>query len=563
MPALRHALALLSVAAAGVAFSASAMAEEETLFELRRIDVHGNTLLDADEIARLTAPFIGKNKGFRDIQMALEAVEGAYRRAGYTAVQVFTPEQELTGGNLRLEVQETAIATVNVTGNRYFSEANIRNTLPSLREGETPNARLLSENVQLANENPAKQIDLTLALSDKHPDKLDATVKVADEPPVSAFVTADNTGSESVGHHRIGVGLRHSNLWDRDHTFTFGYTTSPDAPQGVKVDIFSLGYRVPLYGIGDSLDFFFAKSSVNAPSSTPGLSGALGLSGKGDLYGIRWNHYFPRQGEWSTKFVAGWDIKSMQTTCTDATGNPIAPGTSAGCTPYTVRPVSGTYSGNWQRPGAAADFNAGIAYNLPTGSRYDYTMASGIQGNDRYSLVASNRQTKDDFTIIRLGGSYSESLFGNWLGRIALSYQSSLGKPLVPAEQIGLAGATAVRGFHERVVATDDGYVANLELYAPDVATLLEIPGSFRPLVFLDNARGWNYKSAGSGSAMITQPSGIMSAGIGFRYNQGKDVVVRFDLASVLEAGPAQRLNNSTSAMNGEWRGHFNVMVGF
>lgn len=545
------------------AFASSLATAEERLFELRRIEVHGNTLLSTDEIDQLTAPFLGKDKGFRDIQMALEAIEGAYRRAGYTAVQVLTPEQELTGGELRLEVQETAVATINISGNRHFSAANIRNTLPSLREGQTPNARLLSENVQLANENPAKQIDLTLAVSEKYPDKLDANLKVKDEAPFSAFATADNSGSESVGHHRLGVGLRHSNLWDRDHTFTVGYTTSPDAPRGVKVDVFSLGYRVPFYSLGDSFDFFFAKSSINAPSSTPGLGGALGLSGKGDIYGIRWNHYFSRQGEWSTKFVAGWDIKAMKTTCTDSNGNPVVVGTSAGCTPYTVRPVSGTYSGNWQRPGAAADFSAGIAYNLPTGSRYDYTMPSGIQGKDRYSLVSSNRQTKDDFTIVRLGGSYSESLFGDWLGRAALNYQSTLGKPIVSAEQIGLAGSSAVRGFHERVVATDAGYVANLELYAPDVANLLEIPGNFRPLVFLDNARGWNYKSAGSGGAMVAQPSGIMSAGVGFRYNQGKDVVIRFDLASVLEAGPAQRLNNSTSAMNGDWRGHFNVMVGF
>jgi hemolysin activation/secretion protein len=534
-------------------------------FDLQRIDVTGNTLLGTEEIKQLTNPFIGKDKGFRDIQMALEALEAAYRKAGYTAVQVITPEQELTGGTLHLEVQETPIASVTVSGNKFFSEANIRATMPSLIEGKTPNARLLSENVQLANENPAKQIDVVLAVSEKSPGKLDATINVEDEAPFRGFITADNTGSDTTGGHRLGISLRHSNLWDRDHTATFSYTGSPDKPDGTKVDIYSLGYRVPFYSIGDSIDLFYAKSNINTPAAAFTLGAFENLTGKGDLYGVRWNHYFQRHGEWSTKLVGGLDVKVMDTTCTGPAGEKdYLKGLSAGCTPYITRPLSATYSGNWQRPGMAADFSAGIAYNLATGRDNEYNTVDGKTGNDNYSLVSSSRETRNNFSVLKLGGSYSHTLPDGWMARVAGSLQSSLGTPLPPSEQIGLSGSQAVRGFHERIVASDAGYIANVELYAPNVAPILTLPGKLHPLFFVDSARGHSYKMPGrSGTTTVTEPSGIMSAGMGVRYSYKKDVQVRLDVANVLNAGPAADIADSSAAYNGQWRGQFNVLVGF
>lgn len=170
----------------------------------------------------------------------------------------------------------------------------------------------------------------------------------------------------------------------------------------------------------------------------------------------------------------------------------------------------------------AADFNAGITHNIATGRRNAYSTVDGKTGNDHYSLVSGNRKTSDNFTIFKLGGSYSVSLPDNWMARLAGGYQSSFGLPLPPSEQLGLVGAQAVRGFHERVVASDAGYMTNVELYTPDIAPLLTLPGNLRPLFFVDAARGYNYRSSKGGNRTGTEPSGVMSAGIGLRYNYKK-----------------------------------------
>ena len=522
-------------------------------FDIVRFQIEGNTLLPEAEVQSVVAAQVGAKRVYGDIQKALEALEGAYRRAGFGTVQVYVPEQELTSGVVRLQVTEGVIGKVLISGNKHFVDANIRASLPELKEGRAPNLRQMSEAIQLANESPAKQIGVTLGVSGEE-GKVDAKVAVTEEDPQRVFVTADSTGTAATGRSRVGLAYQNANLFDRDHTLTLAYTGSPDAPAGVKVDIFSLGYRIPFYALGDSLDLIYGKSGVNTPSSSPTLGGALGIVGKGDVFGLRWNHYFARRGEYSSKLIFGFDYKYINSRCTTA-GVPagIDPPTPAiaACVPYTTRPLSLTYSGQRLSPGRMFDYNIGVAHNWALGTHY-----TNLDGAiDRYSyLTSGNRATRDDFSIVRLGGSYLSAFQTDWQLRVAASSQYA-GNPLLAAEQLGLAGSTAVRGFNERAVSADSGYVVNAEIYTPELGKATGARGSLRALAFYDFARGYNH-NAPTGS-LTPAKIGVASAGAGLRYALGKDFSLRFDLAQVVDAGP------SNTKERGDWRGHLNVMIAF
>ena len=534
----------------------NAFAQDER-FDIVRFRIEGNTLLPEAEVQGAVAPLIGPKRVYGDIQKALESLERAYRRAGYSTVQVYVPEQELTTGIVRLQVTEGVIGKVLISGNKYFDDANIRASLPALKEGKAPNLRQMSEDIQLSNENPAKQLQVTLGVSEEE-GKVDAKVTVAEENPQRILVTADSTGTAATGVSRLGMAYQNGNLFKLDHTLTLAYTGSADAPSGVKVDIFSIGYRLPLYALGDSLDFIYGKSSVNTPSASPTLGGALGIVGKGDVFGARWNHYFARRGEYTSKLIYGFDYKYINARC--STGAPpsvtpavIDPPTPpiASCLPYTTRPLSLTYTGQRLSPGQMFDYNIGVARNLALGTRY--TNLDGA--TDRYSyLTGGNRATRDDFSVVRLGGSYLKTFQSDWQLRVAASSQYA-GNPLVAAEQFGLAGSTAVRGFTERAAATDSGYFVNAEIYTPDLAKQGESRASLRLLMFYDFARGTNH-NVPSGSPTPTK-IGVASVGAGVRYSIGKDFSLRFDLAQVLDAGPPN------TKERGDWRGHLNVMLAF
>ena len=83
-------------------------------FEIRRFDVQGNTLLTQAQVQALLAPYVGAQRDFSDIARAVEALEGAYRARGYSAVQVQLPEQELERGVVRLSVLQTPLGKLGL-----------------------------------------------------------------------------------------------------------------------------------------------------------------------------------------------------------------------------------------------------------------------------------------------------------------------------------------------------------------------------------------------------------------------------------------------------------------
>ncbi len=509
-------------------------------FDIRDYTVDGNTLLSPAEIERALTPHRGAQRDFGDIQRALEALETAYRLRGFTAVSVQLPEQEVAAGRVRFKVVEGRIARVTVEGNAHFSSDNVLAGLPSLLVGEVPNARAMSESIQLSNESPAKQVEVVLSVGEKE-GQLDATVKVADERPYRAFLTYDNTGNTATGQHRVGVALQHANLFNRDHVATLAYTGAPEKPDGVKVDIWSLGYRVPFYGLGDSLELLYAKSTIGTPSNSPTLGSTIGIVGRGSIGSVRWNHLFPRAGEYSSRLVFALDYRDMKSACVDSTGAPLTG--VAGCVDYLVQPVSVSYLGRLEQASRVLSYSVGILGNLAASSA------------ESYDLASSNRRAPRSFGVVRGNATFVQLLPADWQLRANAQVQFSP-NALVPTEQLGLAGATAVRGFNERAFASDRGYVAQVEAYSPDLAALASWPGSLRLLGFYDVASGSNLNQP------IDQPSdfGLASAGIGARYQLRRDLVWRFDLAYVQRA-PASVQGGPMA--DDKWRAHFGLTVGF
>jgi hemolysin activation/secretion protein len=545
---------LSAVLASGLFFVAAHAQGQEERFDISRFDIQGNTILKQTEIDALVAPFVGQKRNYGDIQKALEAVENAYRGKGFGTVNVYVPEQELTAGTVRIQVTESVIGKINVTGNKFFDTANVRASLPLLVEGVTPNLRTLSESVQLVNENPAKQVDVTLGVS-ADPDKVDATVKVEDNNPSKFILSLDNTGSDTSGKIRTGLAYQHANLFGRDQVLTMAYTTSPDKPKGTEVDVYSVAYRHPLYSWGDSIDVIYGNSNVTTPTpQATGFGAAFGIAGKGEVISIRWNHLFPRRGEYTSRMVVGLDHKYFNTRCpitgvATSYNPPNAPGAVPSCIPHSDKPISVSYMGQRQGVGFAADFNLGVAMNLPLGTQY--TDLTGVS-RDRYSYIA-NRLVPDDFVVYRYGGSYAKA-FGDWQVRGALTGQYTPGG-LISGEQLSLAGSTAVRGFRERAVAVDRGHVVILETYSPDFGPSIGIPGNLRAVAFFDFARGNNLGLPALSTAPNTE--GISSGGLGLRYSKDKDLSLKLDFAVVAQPGPVG------TESRGDVRGHLNLSFGF
>jgi len=513
---------------------AAPLAPVEVRFDIARYLIEGNTLLEREEIERIVQPFSGRGRDFGDVQRALEALENAYRTRGYSAVQVFLPEQALEKGEVLLRVIEARIRRVEIRGNKFFSEANVRASVFSLAAGTSPNSIAVARNLSIVNENPAKQTNVTLRAGEKE-GEVDALVEVSDENPRKFFVTFDNTGAPATGYHRIGFGYQNANLNDRDSAMTLQYVTSPDKPK--QVSIYSLGYHLPLYARGGSMDFVIGYSDVDA-GTTQTPAGALSFSGRGGVLGARYNQHLDRIVGYDHKLVWALDHRMYRNTC--AVGVFGAAGCGTAAATFSVSPVSLTYSGTWIAASAQTSLYATAAANTGGGS-YGGTEALG-----RARFGAKAR-----YAVVRFGASHFRALEGDWQMRARLDVQHT-NEVLVGPEQFGIGGANSVRGFLERERADDRGHSASAELYTPDLSGRMGWKDwSLRLLAFYDIGRT---------SRVNPQPgeqvhNGIASAGIGVRLSQQKAFNLRMDLANIRDPGGARERNH--------WRFQFASVFSF
>ncbi len=491
-------------------------------FDISRYEVKGNTLLKPDQVDALLAPYTGKQRDFRDVQLALEALQEAYRDAGYGTVLVILPEQEIDRGVVAFAIAEARVRKVSIEGNRHFDDDNIRRSLPALKEGDVPNTRSLAANLRMAGENPAKTTTVQFRGTDQD-DAVDAVVKVTDEKPWKVGVTLDNTGSRATGVSRLGFSFQHHNLGNRDRALSLQYITSPENPS--QVNVFGIGYHQPFYERDLSLDVFGGHSDVDSGV----VENLFAVSGQGTVFGLRLNRNLQQRGSYNHRLTLGFDYRAYQNSAV------MLGGTASLVPDVTVHPLSLTYSGQWETPGTTAGYYLSVARNIPGGS---------MGRNEHFN--ASRTGADADYTLVRAGGSFARALPRDWQLRLAASGQYT-DDALVSGEQFGVGGNASVRGFSEREIANDVGYQGSVELYTPDLAARVGFAESqARLLAFYDFGHVYRNKALPGETASTT----VASVGAGLRYNFRKSFGLRLDFASVVDAGGTQKVGDKMIHFN-------------
>lgn len=537
------------------AFAASSLAfgqvpkkpavDDSPRFEIRRFVFEGASLIPPEQLQASTAAFTGKDRTFADVQRALETVERAYSEAGYSAVQVALPEQELDRGEVRFQIVEAKIGRVVVEGNKFFDEANIRASVPALVQGRSPNINEIARNLRVANESPAKQSTVLLR-SGQEEGTVDAVLRVVDEVPTKYSVTVDNTGNPQTGRLRVGFGLQNANFNGIDDVLTLQYVTAPYGdyvdPNGDvnrlsifpsrKVTVLGAGYRVPLYRLGDSIDFSAGYSNVNSGV----VGGLFSITGRGVILGARYTRNFDKLGDYEHRLSMALDYRSYENKgvrlAADPTNTQLIPDVA-------VHPITLLYSGLYRLQDSETGFSAGVSKNF----------AGGNDGRGNNFCAARNNgigQCADgDYEIWKWAVNHNQALAADWQFRFAMNGQLTHDM-LVAGEQFGLGGADSVRGFFEREITNDLGYRGTLELYTPDFGGRTGITGArTRALAFFD----WGGVRRMEPGPAEAHGQHVWSVGFGLRFSRGTNLAFRLDYGYVGGEGGVQ--SNGDSRIHG------------
>jgi len=512
--------------------------DDSPRFEIRRFIFDGATLVPREQLEEETRQFTGPQRTFGDVQRALEILERTYANAGWSAVQIVLPEQEMERGEIRFQIVEAKIGRVIVEGNKFFDEANIRASVPALMPGQSPNINAIARNLRVANESPSKQATVLLR-SGQEEATVDAVLRVVDEKPYKFSITVDNTGNAQTGRLRTGYGFQHANLLGFDDVLNLQYVTAPYSetrqPDGTverwslvpskAITVLGLGYRFPLYTLGDTIDLTLGYSNVNSGT----VANLFTITGQGIVAGVRYTHNLDRIGDYEHRMAFSADYRSYENKGVRAVG-----GTVQLVPDVVVHPLTVLYSGLYRQQNSETGFSASLVKNF----------AGGSDGRgSTFCLSRTNligQCATANYTIFKWSFNHNQALPADWQARAALNGQYS-DDMLVSGEQFGIGGADSVRGFFEREVSNDVGYRGTLELYTPDFGGKLMAGARTRALAFFD------YGGVRRNQPGPAEPHGqhITSTGVGLRFSRGTNIALRLDYGIVTNKGGQQTLGDT------------------
>ncbi len=404
--------------------------------------VGDSTNLSDTRIKEILAPYVGEKQSLSSLQQAAEALELAIKKSGNAFYGVSLPPQKPEKGIIKLEVTAYKLASLKVKPGKFFSEDNIKRSLPVLKEDQSPDIKQMQRNLYILNQHPSKQTAVAFSPSLEQIGKIDAEIKVQETDPQQMYMSMTNTGSEQTGKIRLSTGYQHNNLFGKDHALTLSYTTSP----GHWGDVQQKGafYKIPLYDWGSSLTAYYTESSTN----TGEISG-FAVSGSGRFGGLKWEYALPRYNGVEQALTFGIDEKDFINNVTFIQFN-----TQLGVD-ISARPWNVAYKAKWQDS----------RYKVEALLGYRRNIAAGKNNNDT-TYNASRAGADSAWNAWTYSLNTTATLDNKWEVIARLSGQNT-DEALIAGEQFGIGGSGSVRGAGERVLSGDKGMQMNLEVWMP------------------------------------------------------------------------------------------------
>ncbi len=294
---------------------------EQVRFDVDRFEVIGDNPI-GDSANEILSPYIGEQYGLVRLSAARDALEQAIIDAGFAFHRVSLPPQNLFAGTVQFKISRFLIGKIDVEGNEYFDDENILHSVPQLQVGETPNTRLLSRSLKIANEHASKSTVLRFR-EGSEADSIDAQLEVKDRDPQVIFLSLDNTGPDDGEVWRSTLGYQHGNLFNTDQSVTATYTTAPEDTSSTQQ--FGIFYHIPMYRHGASIDLLFSDSDSSGEtgggddggqSISPGVGGgqALEITGEGRVYGVVYNRPLLTDSSYNHSLLVGVQHKNFDNT---------------------------------------------------------------------------------------------------------------------------------------------------------------------------------------------------------------------------------------------------------
>jgi hemolysin activation/secretion protein len=438
------------------------------------------------------------------LNQLITAVIVHFRDHKHPIVDVVVPQQDVSGGVVQVLVLESRVGTVKLAGNEHFSDKDIRSDF-RIQPGDMIISDQMRADLEWANQNPFHTSDVIYEPG-KEPGTTDILLQTVDRVPLRLYAGYEDSGNRETGFDRYLFGLNWGDAFGAgwDNQLNYQYTTSGDFN---RLKAHSGSYVIPLRW-HHTLTFF--GNYVTTDGEVPPL-----LAVQGKSYQISGRYSIPLKtiGEYKHTLGIGFDYKYNKNSLEFGD----IPLTSV---PIEVRQFAATYDGSLRDSLGVTSLNVS-AYWSP-----------GNWGGDNSDAVfgsahtyATANYTYGDATLSRL-----TRLPKDWSLFLRGTFQVSNAN-LTPSEQLGLGGYDTIRGYDEREVNSDEGYILNAEIRTPTMSLGRHLRRDHAAKDQLQFLAFWDYGSGNDHRLLPGEPSdtALSAMGLGLRYTIGSNVSIRAD----------------------------------
>lgn len=407
----------------------------EATVRVNRFQFAGNTLLTEARLNVAVEPYLNRSLTFTQLQEAVDAVATAYREAGWL-VRVYLPKQEITNGNVNIQIVEALFGKPLVPSDvtdRVPAARLVRMVESAQPRGQAISASGIDRALLLLDDLPGVNVSGNLVEGQRQ-GETDLLLAVTAEPWIKGGLSLDNYGSESTGTNRLSANMTVAS------PLRLGDAVSVNAVKAKGSDYQRLAYSIPLGDDG-------WRGGVHETGLNYTLLGSFANSGgfgSAQTLGADLSYPLVRAQQQNINFSISYDDKRFD--------NQINSGVVSN---YKLNVYNFALSGNqiddWQGGGGT---NATVGVSVGN---------VNLAGSPNQSSDAGGPNTAGGFNKINASIGRIQTLNSDLSAYVGVAYQAA-SKNLDSSEKLYLSGPSGVRAYPSSEGAGATGHTVTAEL---------------------------------------------------------------------------------------------------
>lgn len=455
-----------------------------TRVTVRSIAIEGASLIAVEELDALVAPAIGQSLTLAELEHTAQQIAQHYRQQGWYA-RVYLPQQDVTDGNVRIQVLEGRFggASVQTNGTRANAAAVQDLITHRLQAGTPLSSAALERGLLLANDLPGIAATGTLQAGQTQGD-----TQVAIHIQDSAFITGDaginNHGIKSTGRIQATGGIALNNMNGSGDQLALRLLIAQDVRSAVA------RYSLPVGHSGLRI----AAHASTLDYELGGTYKPLQAEGKAHSAGLTATYPLMRQANRNLNLSAGYEHRRYNDDMLDQA-----------LRRHRIDALTLGLSGDIRDSLGAGGITWG-GLQLTSGSLNIRNIAGDKTAD------AATAKTHGSYTKLAWNLSRLQALAATWQIQAGLSGQWANGN-LASSERMTLGGPNQVRAYPVNEASGDQGLLLKLELQK-------NLPHGWQAIAFYDAGQIQQHKTTWANwNAGSRQPNRYTLQGAGLGLN--------------------------------------------